>query len=253
MSLSSRDRISVDLRGIRSAVLACAATKGVTVSELVRDILARETQIGADAVPTPSAGISARERSIRVSLRMDCREAAVVRASARHAALPLGAYVSALVARSSSPDGWVPRAGAVADLAASCAALATLARDIRHLTQLLGQGQVQAAQEYRRLLDDIEGDVRRHLQLASEVVADLDAIRKCRRDTSLEGGDRWTTSARSTACSCGGATASSIQGTGSSVRTSSRGWGRPRPAAAATGSASGSKAPFVGHPKSWSR
>jgi hypothetical protein len=157
------------------------------VSELVRDILAREIQIGGDAVPTPSIGISPRERSIRVSLRMHYREASLLRESARHAALPLGAYVYALVARSSLPDGWAPRASTVADLAASCAALATLARDIRHLAQLLGQGQVRAAQEYRQRLDDIEGDVRRHLQLASEVVADLDAIRKCRRGPSLEG------------------------------------------------------------------
>lgn len=186
MSLSSRDRISVDLRGIRSDVLACAATKGVTVSELVRDILAREIQIGADAVPAPGACISQRARSIRVSLRMHWREASLLRESARDAALPLGAYVSALVARASTPDGQAPRVSGEADLAASCAALATLARDIRHLAQLLGQGQVRAAQEYRQRLDDIEGDVRRHIQLASEVVADLDLIRRCRRGTSVD-------------------------------------------------------------------
>ena len=42
-----------------------------------------------------------------------------------------------------------------------------------HLTSLLRQGNVRAAQEYRVRLDMLAGDVRNHLSLASRVLADL--------------------------------------------------------------------------------
>jgi hypothetical protein len=38
-------------------------------------------------------------------------------------------------------------------LVSSCSVLAVLARDLRHLTQLLWQGEIQAAQEYRARLE----------------------------------------------------------------------------------------------------
>jgi hypothetical protein len=116
------------------------------------------------------------------------RNAFLLRASARDAALPLGDYVATLVARSASMGGQPPRAGTAGDLVASCAALAALGRDLRHLAQLLGQGQIRAAQEYRQRLDDIQVEVRRHLHVAAEVVADLDDLRKYRRSTSLDQG-----------------------------------------------------------------
>ena len=40
MTPSSRDRISVDLRGLRGALLAQAHARGVTPSDLVRGVLA---------------------------------------------------------------------------------------------------------------------------------------------------------------------------------------------------------------------
>ena len=61
----------------------------------------------------------------------------------------------------------------VAALIASSAELSTLSRDIHHLTLLLRQGNVRAAQEYRERLDTLAGDVRNHLSLASRVLADL--------------------------------------------------------------------------------
>ncbi len=55
----------------------------------------------------------------------------------------------------------------------SSAALSTLARDLRHLTQLLRQGEVLAAQQYRARLDDVERDVRAHLTLAAPLLSEL--------------------------------------------------------------------------------
>ena len=58
-------------------------------------------------------------------------------------------------------------------LTASSAELSTLTRNIHHLSALLRQGEVRAAQEYRRMLDTLGDDVRAHLHLAGSVLADL--------------------------------------------------------------------------------
>jgi len=58
-------------------------------------------------------------------------------------------------------------------LSVSCAELSTLSRNIYHLTHLLRQAEVGPALYYRDMLDTLSGDVRRHLALASGVLADL--------------------------------------------------------------------------------
>ncbi len=69
--------------------------------------------------------------------------------------------------------GGASRDAHVAALIASSAELSTLSRDIHHLTSLLRQGNVRAAQEYRERLDTLAGDVRSHLSLAAGVLAEL--------------------------------------------------------------------------------
>jgi hypothetical protein len=79
--------------------------------------------------------------------------------------LPIGAYVSGLVA--GIPilrDG--NRPAHFEALTASTAMLATLSRDLRNLSELLRRGSVVAALAYRERLDDVDADVRRHLELA---------------------------------------------------------------------------------------
>jgi len=62
------------------------------------------------------------------------------------------------------------RRARVAALTRSNAELSTLSRNIAHLTALLKQGAVLAAQEYRQSLDALDGDVRAHLAMASELL-----------------------------------------------------------------------------------
>ena len=61
----------------------------------------------------------------------------------------------------------------LAALIASSAEISTLSRNLHHLTSLLRQGSVRAAQEYREMLDTVADDVREHLTLASAVLAEL--------------------------------------------------------------------------------
>jgi hypothetical protein len=65
------------------------------------------------------------------------------------------------------------RAEHIAALTASNAELSTLSRNIYHLTHLLRQAAVGPALYYRDMLDTLSGEVRRHLALASGVLADF--------------------------------------------------------------------------------
>ena len=188
MGVLGRDRISVDLRGFGPAVAARAAARAISVSELVREALARDVALN-DAVRAPAVVVAHHAGdSVRLSLRMTREQALTLRRCAQAAALATGAYIAALVAREPSVSSRAPRADAAAALVSSCSVLAVLARDLRHLTQLLGQGEIQAAQEYRARLDEVAGTVQSHLRLAAEVLGDLDALRTYQRGSGFTKG-----------------------------------------------------------------
>jgi hypothetical protein len=48
-----------------------------------------------------------------------------------------------------------------------------LSRNIHHLTVLLRQDSVWAAEGYREMLDSVTAEVRRHLRIAADALADL--------------------------------------------------------------------------------
>jgi hypothetical protein len=175
MTPSSRDRISVDLRGLKAALFERARVRGVSPSGLVRDALVealgQSAPSGFDriarAAPLPIKG------RVRLSLRMSREEALATLAAARSSGLSPGAFVAGLVAGVPALSGATSRIDHLAALIESSAELSTLSRNIHHLTSLLREGNVRPALEYRAMLDTLAGDVRGHLTLASSVLADL--------------------------------------------------------------------------------
>jgi hypothetical protein len=175
MAPSSRDRISVDLRGLKPTLVARAMADGVSPSALVRDALATalgETG-GLDLQSSGQRDPGDPGARVRLYLRMGSTEAAATLAAARQAGLNPGAYVAGLVAGVPVLRDGGQHAHHRAALVVSSAELASLSRSIHHLTALLRQGDVRAAHEYRVMLDTLAGDVRGHLALASGVLADL--------------------------------------------------------------------------------
>ena len=170
----SRDRISVDLRGLKAPLFERARARGVSPSGLVRDALIEALgQTESSGLRVAAGAPLPTETRVRLSLRMSREEASDTLAAARQAGLAPGAYVAGLVAGVPALAGGASRDEHIAALIASSAELSTLSRDIHHLTSLLRQGNVRAAQEYRERLDTLAGDVRSHLSLASGVLADL--------------------------------------------------------------------------------
>jgi hypothetical protein len=142
----------------------------------------------ADAVATPSVDSVHPDSAVwraggqdktRVSLRMRRDEAHALFAAARAAGMPLGSFVAGLAAGvpallcGSSPRDYTSA------LIASNAELATLSRNLYDLARLLRHGTVRAAQEYLSVLEALDADIRNHLALVSEALAQLQPRRAC--------------------------------------------------------------------------
>lgn len=176
MNSSYHDFVTVDMRGLKVALVSRAQAERLSVSAVVRRAVQRELEL-VDAlgeseavVPIPATAASA----VKLSIRLTSAEAEQLGAGARRAGLSRGAFLAGLLAGVPSLSGGAgSRLDGIAALTASSAELATLTRNIHHLSALLRQGEVRAAQEYRRMLDTLGDDVRAHLRLAGSVLADL--------------------------------------------------------------------------------
>ena len=176
MNPHSHDFVTVDMRGLKAALVARARAERVSVSVLVRSAVARElglAKAAADQQEAAPAGSASSAASVKLSIRMTPEEAERLAAGARAAGLSRGAYLAGLIADVPVLSAGASRTDHLASLIASSAELSTLSRNIHHLTSLLREGKVRPALEYREMLDTLAGDVHGHLTLAAGVLADL--------------------------------------------------------------------------------
>ena len=176
MNTPTHEFVTVDMRGLKAALVARARAQRVSVSVLVRGAVERELGL-VDATAEPAGAMHVTASAcpiVKLSIRLTSGEAEQLAAGARQAGLSRGAFLAGLLANVPSLSGGAgSRLDCLAALTASSAELSTLSRDINHLTALLRRGEVRAAQEYRRMLDTLGNDVRAHLSLAASVLADL--------------------------------------------------------------------------------
>jgi hypothetical protein len=181
MSASPRECFTVDLRGLRAGLSARAVLDGLTESDVLRSALALALE-SHEVAPRVSARGSqiASAPPVKLSVRVSPLSAHRLDLNGRASGLSRGAYLMRLI------DGAPPvipspeRAKAFAALNASASELAIFSRDINHLTRLLRASSLNAARAYRDLLDTLDGDVRKHLELSSAVIAELMSDRKGR-------------------------------------------------------------------------
>lgn len=183
MNATTHDFVTVQMRGLKAALVARAQAERVAVSVVVRRAVERE--LGLDGAADEGSGAIGppvqASPTVKLSLRLTRAEADQLAAGALRAGLSRGAFLGGLLANVPSLSGDAgSRLDCLAALTASSAELATLSRNVNHLTALLRQGEVRAAQEYRRMLDTLGGDVRAHLSLAASVLAELRPTRRSR-------------------------------------------------------------------------
>lgn len=176
MNTQTHDFVTVDMRGLKAALVARAQSQRVSVSELVRGAVARDLGLSAECDPQlDEMPIRAGEEaaSIKLSVRMTVEEARQFAAGARTAGLSRGAYLAGLVAGVPVLSAGGGRAEHLAALTMSTAELATLSRNLYQLCTLLRRDEAELIEPYRSMLDTVARDVRQHLDLASSALADL--------------------------------------------------------------------------------
>jgi hypothetical protein len=175
MEPSSRDRISVDLHGLKATLMERAKAVGLSPSQVVRLVLAnalgRPELLTLEGSRTPAQADPAART--RLCLRMRVGEAEATHQAAQRAGMATGDYVAALVAGVPAVlDGSGP-AQTLQALTASTDELAHFGSRLHQLNALLRRGEVEPIRPYTGMLETLARDVRRHLDHVSCAVADL--------------------------------------------------------------------------------
>ena len=178
MAGPSRDRVTIDLRGIGDAVRAAAACRGMGVAQLVRRALVMSLDLRATATVAPvnpgSDGQTPRlaptRETAKLTLRLSQAHADALMLNAAALGLSYGDYVGRLVAGSRLPQPLAERQSDRAALMASNDRMAALSTDLVALVTLLRQAKVEQARPYRDRLETADTEIRRHLDRASALI-----------------------------------------------------------------------------------
>ena len=145
MEPSSRDRISVDLHGLKAPLMERAQAVGLSPSHLVRQVLAdalgRPAPLSVEACRMPSHADQAPRT--RLSLRMRSEDAAATLQAAQRAGMATGDYVAALAAGVPAVLDGRGHAQTLQALTASTDELAHFGHRLYQLNALLRRGDVE--------------------------------------------------------------------------------------------------------------
>jgi len=170
MATGSRDRVGVDLRGIGDAVRATARARQITVAALAREALVEA--IGRSSMlPEVIAAEFGQAEIVKLTLRLREPEAEALILNATGLGLSYGEYVGRLVRQTPLPMPAAERATDRAVLMASSDNLAALSVDLAAFMRLLRMGKSDEIEKYRRRIETVDLDIRRHLDRVSALIA----------------------------------------------------------------------------------
>jgi hypothetical protein len=178
---NSRDRVTIELRGLRERLNALAAARKTTTAALARkaivsllDAEPSDNQIGRNDAVMPDVQV------VKVTLRLSAAHATALATGARSADVSQGAYVAGLM------DGMPPNplppdhTHTVAALVGSTNQLAAMGADLNAFMRLLVRGSSPEIERYRAGILSLADDVRSHLASAALLVAELRSARRLR-------------------------------------------------------------------------
>lgn len=175
---ASRDRVTVDLHGMRPQLQAQAARRQMTAAALVRRAvmaLLDEEPGGADD-SAPLDGVRGTP-VLKVTLRLPVAHAVLLASRARVADVSQGTYVARLIDGAPPQPRALDHTRVVAALMASTDRLAALSADLNAFMRLLGRTPRSELERYQASIRSLADDVRAHLASAAELVASLRAAR----------------------------------------------------------------------------
>lgn len=167
----SRDRLTIDLRGLGGAVRAAAGERRLPVAAFARLTLAEACGAANDHVDVAAPSRDSTRMAAKLTLRLDAADADQLILKSATLGLSYGAYVGRLVRGVPLPAPEADRAADRAALMTSCDRLAQLSADLAALIRMLRNANNEGARQYRASAMSLATDVRRHLDLASQVIA----------------------------------------------------------------------------------
>jgi hypothetical protein len=182
MGKPQRDRVTIDLRGLREPLQTYALLNEMTPAALVRQaVLAYLAPKSGDQKSDPKPLTFVREKQVvKVTLRLPAGHAALMNFQARIADVSKSIYVAALIEGAPPPKN---HAQTVAALQASTNRLAVISTDLSAFLRIMHMVKPGASQElerYRAGIKTLNEDIRRHLDTAAELVAELRATKRAK-------------------------------------------------------------------------
>jgi hypothetical protein len=187
----ARERVTIDLRGLGTALQARAMAEHSTSAAIARRALVAwlqspvaQAELFAQAATPLSAPAGLQSPApadgapTKVTLRLPAHQGRDLAGRARQAGVTQGAYVAGLL-NGLAPSPQAPDHGqAVTALLASTDQLAVLAADINGFMRALRRGSAAELEPYRASVMSLVGDVRAHLAAAARLMAELQPGRK---------------------------------------------------------------------------
>ena len=167
----SRDRVTIDLRGIGDAVRGHAKAQGVPMATLARQALL--DAIGPTSRPITAARPAHRDprATVKITLRLATTDGERLILNAGALGLSYGDYVARLVNKTPLPARAAQRHADRHALLASTDELAVLAADLHALLHGLRTGRADEVELCRGLVESLDASVRSHLDRASAFLA----------------------------------------------------------------------------------
>jgi len=181
-SIHRRDRITVDLRGLRARLETRAAQHQITTAALVRRAVALMLDDGSAHGGEMDCVRQASSREVaKVTLRMSATHAAMLARRAHAADVARGQYICTLLDGAPAPLLPADHSVAVAALRTSTDQVAAMSVDLNAFLRLLGRVPTEQLSKYRGGLEALADDMRVHLAKASTLIADLAPSRRPRQ------------------------------------------------------------------------
>jgi len=176
VSADSRDRVTVDLRGLALAVKAQAAARNMTLAAFARAAMVDALkQAEADPFHPSQVGGLDNSQPVKLTLSVPMRQASWLVEHARAAGLSYGTYLASIIEGTPAPGSLGEAVGAVT---ASTNQLAAMSTDLNDFVRLLRQGRSAEAEKYRQRVMSLVDEVRQHMRLEAALSAEVrEAVR----------------------------------------------------------------------------
>jgi hypothetical protein len=170
VAIDSRDRVTVDLRGLGQAAKEQAAARKLTLAAFARMAIVEKLKPTTDQAEAPDVDYSDHRPSVKLTLRLPMREASWLVQRARAAGLSYGTFLASVIDGAPCPGSL---AEAVRSLTESTNQMAGLSRDLNVLTRFLASAKLEETRNCWRHLSVLLDEVRRHMRLTSALASEV--------------------------------------------------------------------------------